>query len=162
MRTLSKNQWIAVTVVVLVAAYFMGARFFTNFSSNPSTISDQAINNNMDQNTQNTKNNLVVKDIVVGTGAEAQAGDLVSVHYTGKFANGTTFDSSIGGQPFEFTLGAGRVIKGWDQGVVGMKVGGKRTLTIPPELAYGPNDYQQIPGGSTLYFDIELIGVKKQ
>lgn len=120
----------------------------------------------MDQNSSSSAPSagLVVKDVVVGTGAEAKNGDLVSVQYTGKFADGKVFDSSIPrGQPIDFTLGTGMVIKGWDQGILGMKVGGKRTLTIPPSLGYGPDGYPPtIPPNSTLYFDVELVGVKMQ
>jgi len=106
-----------------------------------------------------SSNQLVIQDETVGTGTEAVAGDLVTVNYTGKLANGTVFDTSVGKTPFEFVLGAGQVIPGWDQGVAGMKVGGKRILIIPPGLAYGPNDYGPIPGNSTLTFEVELLAV---
>ncbi len=108
-------------------------------------------------------------DTVVGTGAVATSGNEVSVHYSGwlydaKAPNlhGKAFDSSVGRGPFEFPLGAGRVIKGWDQGVAGMKVGGKRTLIIPSDLAYGARGAGGglIPPGATLVFDVELLGVK--
>ncbi len=89
------------------------------------------------------------------------AGKTVSVHYTGKLTDGTKFDSSLDrGDPFSFRLGAGQVIKGWDQGVAGMKVGGKRLLTIPPELGYGQRGFPgAIPPNSTLVFEVELLGV---
>ena len=104
---------------------------------------------------------LKIEDIVVGTGAEAKAGDTVTVNYIGTFDNGTKFDSSYDrNEPFPFTLGAGQVIKGWDMGVAGMKVGGKRRLTVPPNLGYGANDYGPIPGNSTLHFDVELLKVE--
>jgi len=101
-------------------------------------------------------------DIKVGTGAEAHSGQHVKVDYTGWFTNGKKFDSSVDrGRPFEFMLDAGQVIKGWDEGVAGMKVGGKRQLRIPPGLAYGPAGHPpQIPPDATLIFDVELLGVK--
>ena len=105
---------------------------------------------------------LEVVDLVVGDGAEATPGKTVSVHYTGTLTNGKKFDSSLDrGQPFKFPLGAGRVIKGWDQGVAGMKVGGKRKLTIPPHLGYGPRGAGGIiPPNATLVFEVELLEVK--
>ena len=105
---------------------------------------------------------LKYQDLVVGGGAEAAAGKFVSVHYTGWLTNGTKFDSSVDrGQPYEFALGTGAVIRGWDEGVAGMKVGGKRKLTIPPDLAYGAGGRPPvIPPNSTLVFDVELLGVK--
>lgn len=104
---------------------------------------------------------LIIEELVAGDGAEAQTGQNVSVHYTGWLADGTKFDSSVDrGQPFGFPLGAGRVIPGWDQGVVGMKVGGKRKLTIPPHMAYGERGFPgAIPPNATLTFEVELLGV---
>ena len=106
-------------------------------------------------------NELVVEDLKVGEGKVAKAGDTVSVHYRGTLANGTQFDASYDrGQPFSFNLGAGQVIKGWDQGVAGMKEGGKRTLTIPPHLGYGARGAGGvIPPNATLKFEVELIKV---
>ena len=106
---------------------------------------------------------LVSTDLVVGKGDEAKSGNTVSVHYVGTLADGKEFDSSRKrGKPFVFTLGQGHVIRGWDQGVVGMKVGGKRKLVIPPALAYGPNGMPPaIPPNSTLTFEVELMDVKK-
>ena len=103
---------------------------------------------------------LVSQDLVVGTGATAATGDTVTVNYVGTLANGTKFDSSYDrGQPFTFRLGAGQVIAGWDQGVVGMRVGGKRRLTIPPSLGYGSQANGPIPANSTLIFEIELLSI---
>jgi peptidylprolyl isomerase len=99
-------------------------------------------------------------DLKVGAGVTAKTGDKVSVHYVGTLENGTEFDSSRKrNQPFVFTLGQGQVIKGWDQGVVGMKVGGKRKLVIPPSLAYGERGRPSIPPNSTLVFEVELLAV---
>ncbi len=105
---------------------------------------------------------LEIKDEVVGTGKEAKTGSVVSVHYTGTLMNGTEFDSSRKtGKPFDFPLGGGQVIKGWDQGVVGMKVGGKRKLVIPSDLAYGESGSPPtIPPNAPLKFDVELLDVK--
>jgi FKBP-type peptidyl-prolyl cis-trans isomerase len=104
---------------------------------------------------------LQIEEMQVGTGAEAHAGHTVEVHYTGWLTDGKKFDSSKDrGKPFRFTLGKKQVIAGWDQGVEGMKVGGKRKLTIPPELGYGAKGFPgAIPPNSTLVFEVELLGV---
>ena len=103
---------------------------------------------------------LEIVDLAVGTGATAVNGDTVTVNYVGTLTNGTKFDSSIDrGQPFTFVLGAGKVIAGFDQGIAGMKVGGKRKLTIPPSLGYGINPQGTIPGNSTLIFDVDLLSI---
>jgi FKBP-type peptidyl-prolyl cis-trans isomerase FkpA len=104
---------------------------------------------------------LVIQEVKPGDGALAVAGKVVSVNYTGTLSDGTKFDSSFDhGQPIEFLLGTGKVIKGWDQGIDGMKVGGKRKLTIPPQLAYGERGMGPIPPHATLLFDVELMGVR--
>lgn len=107
---------------------------------------------------------LEMKDLVVGKGTEAKAGDSIKVHYVGTLPDGKEFDSSKkANKPFEFELGAGRVIKGWDQGVAGMKIGGKRKLTVPPSLGYGARGFPPvIPPNSTLIFEVELLEVKKK
>ena len=109
-----------------------------------------------------TASGLEYWDIKVGAGAVAESGQHVKVDYTGWLTNGKKFDSSVGtGKPFDFVLGAGQVIKGWDEGVAGMKVGGKRQLRIPPDLAYGAKGYPGvIPADSTLIFDVHLLDVK--
>ncbi len=106
---------------------------------------------------------LQIEDIVVGSGSSPKQGQTVVVHYTGWLTDGKKFDSSVDrGQPFEFKIGIGQVIEGWDQGVLTMKVGGKRKLVIPPELAYGNRDVGDglIPANSTLVFEVELLKLK--
>jgi FKBP-type peptidyl-prolyl cis-trans isomerase len=181
----NKNQWIAagVGVVVGLAVLMSGTSIidFSDESINTGEMQDQTNLQVGDQSAQETtkqpevkkettktmpkeittKEGLKYTDVVVGTGAVAVAGKDVIVHYTGTFTNGNKFDSSVDrGEPFTFFLGSGQVIKGWDLGVAGMKVGGKRQLTVPASLGYGPNDYGPIPGNSTLLFDVELLGVK--
>ena len=104
-----------------------------------------------------------IVDLKAGQGPEAKAGDMVSVHYTGRLEDGTKFDSSRDrGEPFQFPLGKGRVIAGWDHGVAGMKVGGQRKLTIPPEEGYGARGTPggPIPPNATLIFDVELLNIQ--
>ena len=151
MKKLEQKEWVAIVLAVFTVGFFF---LFGN-----SLISFFTIN---DENTMTTSPMVTVKDEVVGTGDIAIAGSRVIVHYTGRFTNGDVFDSSIErGEPFQFILGARQVIQGWDEGVVGMRVGGVRILDIPPELGYGANDYGPIPGGSTLIFEVELLGVEK-
>src|SRR5437870_12801326 len=103
---------------------------------------------------------LKIEDEKVGDGVEAVGGKTVAVHYTGWLTDGTKFDSSVDrGQPFQFRIGAHQVIAGWDQGVVGMRIGGKRHLVIPPDMGYGPGGMGPIPPNSTLVFDVELLGL---
>jgi peptidylprolyl isomerase len=113
------------------------------------------------QNPTTTPSGLQYEDIVVGTGASPQNAGRVTVHYTGKFLDGKKFDSSVDrGQPFTFVIGVGQVIKGWDEGVATMKVGGKRNLIIPAALAYGARGQGPIPPNTDLYFEVELISVQ--
>ncbi|MBA2485862.1 MAG: FKBP-type peptidyl-prolyl cis-trans isomerase [Nitrospira sp.] len=109
-----------------------------------------------------TESGLKYVDLTVGTGREAAAGTQVTVHYTGWLTNGTKFDSSVDRHdPFSFPIGGGKVIRGWDEGVAGMKVGGKRKLTIPPQLGYGTRGAGGvIPPNATLVFDVELLEVR--
>ncbi|HVT75096.1 MAG TPA: FKBP-type peptidyl-prolyl cis-trans isomerase [Candidatus Paceibacterota bacterium] len=112
------------------------------------------------QNISTTKG-LEIYDETVGGGAEATAGKTITAHYVGFLTDGTKFDSSVDrGQPFSFKLGAGQVIKGWDTGIQGMKVGGIRRLVVSPDLAYGNQAIGSIPAGSTLVFEVQLLDVK--
>lgn len=106
-------------------------------------------------------NNMIIDDVVIGEGPEVKAGDSISVNYIGTLQNGQQFDNSYTtGTPFTFTVGEGRVIKGWDEGVVGMKKGGQRILVIPADLAYGTKAVGPIPANATLVFSIELLDIK--
>lgn len=150
MKTLETKEWIAVSVAIFVVGFFFlfGQYFISLF------------NNNKTQVTQNNPE-VLVEETVVGTGDVATAGKRIVVHYTGRFIDGTVFDSSVTRkEPFQFVLGVGQVIQGWDRGIEGMRVGGKRILSIPPELGYGMTDYGPIPGGSVLIFEVELLKVE--
>jgi FKBP-type peptidyl-prolyl cis-trans isomerase len=112
-------------------------------------------------NANGTVNKLIVDDVVIGTGPAVVAGDTVVVHYVGTLQNGQEFDNSNKrGTPFEFTVGAGKVIAGWEEGVVGMQKGGKRILVIPADKGYGKDGFGPIPGNATLVFSIELLEIK--
>jgi len=157
----NQNIAIVVAVIIVLTVAFYGLDVFRKIQPAPTTTAE--INN--EQNTKlkqmiNINDSLQYEDVVVGTGAEATSGKTISVNYTGKFMDGKIFDTSIGRAPFEFNLGAGQVIKGWDLGVAGMKVGGKRNLVIAPEMGYGARDVGPIPANSTLVFEVELLGVK--
>ena len=107
-------------------------------------------------------NQLIIEDIVIGTGPAVKAGDTISIHYQGMLENGIKFDSSYDRhEPFEVQIGVGYVIKGWDEGIIGLKVGGKRKLTIPSEMGYGSRGAGAIiPPDSTLIFEVELVAIK--
>ena len=152
MKQLETQEWVAVIIAIFVVGFVFvfGQSLISAFNSKVGTSMPE-------------KPQILMQDSVVGTGSPAVSGDRVVVNYTGRLSDGKVFDSSITrGEPFQFVLGSGQVIQGWDLGIVGMQVGGKRTLTIPPELGYGYNDYGPIPGGSTLVFDVELLKVEKQ
>ncbi len=159
------TKGIAITIAVIVVLVFVGwvGGIFDQFLGTADTQQVAEVDQNATgTNNLNQVNNtqLGIKDEVVGTGAEAVAGKSITVNYVGVLTDGTKFDSSIDrGTPFTFTLGAGQVIEGWDLGVTGMKVGGKRILVIPPNLGYGASSNGPIPANSTLYFEIELLGV---
>ncbi|MES2668343.1 MAG: FKBP-type peptidyl-prolyl cis-trans isomerase [Patescibacteria group bacterium] len=140
----------------LAPAEDMAAATTTNLTASTTATMEPAFNPSEPLPTE-----LVITDVVIGTGPEATSGSTVTVNYTGMLPDGTVFDSSVGRGPFSFPLGAGQVIRGWDQGVAGMKVGGTRRLVIPPGLAYGEQAVGNvIPANATLVFDVELLGVQ--
>ena len=138
-----------IILAVVVCLILIGGVIFISVNNK----ANMAENNNVNQETEKS-------------GLSAQTGDTVAMNYTGRLQDGTVFDSNVDPkfqhvEPFVFTLGAGQVIAGWDEGIVGMKVGEKKTLVIPPNKAYGPNDYGPIPGNSTLTFEVELLAINK-
>lgn len=151
MKNLSRNQWIAVFAGLGFLGYILFGNSLMDFF-NPT-------NNNLNSTPQT---GFVSEDVVVGQGLEVGKGDNVTVHYVGTFQDGRVFDSSLDrNTPFTFTIGVGGVIRGWDEGLLGMKVGGKRLLVIAPDYAYGPQGSGPIPPNSTLLFEVELLDVKK-
>lgn len=171
---------VALAVVIALGMLFFGPRFFAPLSAKQAGIATSTDALSVSSSTPNSSptmdtnspqpapipaelpTTLTSSDTVVGTGAEAVPGKSVTVNYVGMLPDGKVFDASAShGQPFTFNLGGGQVIKGWDQGVVGMKVGGKRRLIIPADLAYGNQAVGGvIPANATLVFDIELLDVK--
>ncbi len=147
MKELNKNEWIAVAVGIFVIGFFF--------------LFGQAVINIINPSSGMQQSNLQSQDEVVGTGDVAVIGSVLTVHYTGRLPDGTVFDSSLNrNEPFQFKLGAGMVIKGWDEGLQGMKVGGKRILIIPPEYGYGPEGIPGvIPENSAIIFEVELLKV---
>mgnify|MGYP003394941154 CR=1 FL=1 len=148
------NNIFLTRAVAVVAGISVVLLFFV--FGNPLAVVEQGLNANA---VGSATGQLVVQDEMVGEGAEAVIGSIVMVHYTGTLDNGTVFDTSVGGQPYRFVLGGGQVIPGWDQGIQGMREGGKRLLIIPPELAYGTQGYGPIPPNATLIFQVELVDV---
>jgi FKBP-type peptidyl-prolyl cis-trans isomerase FkpA len=144
-----------VTGIAVVVGLAVVALFFIFNSFLPSLMSSQS----QPTAAVPSDSGLIVQDEVVGTGSIAEPGDVLTVNYTGKLQDGTVFDTSIGRAPFSFTLGAAQVIPGWDMGLQGMKVGGKRLLIIPPNLAYGSQQVATIPANSTLVFEVDLLNV---
>lgn len=146
---------IAITVTLALAAFALAQGDSTKKSDNggPTKVTGPG---------KTLPGGLQYWDIKVGTGPEAKTGSTVKMEYTGWLTDGKKFDSNAGtGRPFSVKLGAGQVIKGWDEGIPGMKVGGKRQLRIPPDMAYGPQGYPgAIPPNATLIFDVELLGVQ--
>ena len=173
---------VTLALVVSVAFLFYGPNIFRPFASTTTvneaplaSTTDVTLNQNTMQGPSDTQGQnqtpqgapqalpttLTVSDILIGTGAEAKDGDVLTMNYVGAFPDGKVFDSSANHGPFTFTLGTHQVISGWDKGLVGMKVGGKRQLIIPPDMAYGPQGQGPIPGNATLIFQVELIKIGK-
>lgn len=147
---------VSLAVIIALAFLFLGSSIFTPFQT-----TDSQTPVTMQENQPVTE--LTVTDQTVGTGATAEAGDTVTVQYVGQLQDGSIFDASQnhGTEGFTFVLGAGQVIQGWDQGVVGMQEGGIRRLAIPAELGYGAQAVGPIPANSALYFDVQLVKVEK-
>ncbi|MFH1200938.1 MAG: FKBP-type peptidyl-prolyl cis-trans isomerase [bacterium] len=150
---MEKKNNMNIILAVVICLVLAGVLIFISINNKVNMVSNNNVANNPPTNT-------------VSVEEAAKAGDMVSMNYTGRLKNGTVFDSNVDPkfnhvQPFDFTLGAGQVIAGWDKGIVGMKVGEKKTLTIPPEDGYGANGQGPIPPNATLIFDVELLAIKK-
>lgn len=157
---MSKDKIITISLIIIfvLAFYFL--------TKKPSSMENQVSNSTPTSNPMPTLppskiTELKIEDIKVGTGSAVKSGDTVSINYLGTLEDGSKFDSSYDrNQPFETQIGVGQVIEGWDKGVVGMQVGGKRKLTIPYQMAYGENAYGPIPAKATLIFEVELMAIK--
>jgi FKBP-type peptidyl-prolyl cis-trans isomerase FkpA len=174
-KLLVQDKWYDKTNVKIAAVIVIGLCIFGYFGyqysaipckytkkPNLTAISKDSIKLDCMENIANVTTGLVVEDMVIGTGAEIKSDSTVKMHYLGKLSTGEKFDSSYDrNEPFQTKLGIGKVIKGWDEGVPGMKVGGKRKLTIPSDLAYGERGIGPIPGGATLVFEIEAVELVK-
>jgi FKBP-type peptidyl-prolyl cis-trans isomerase len=166
MKKLSLKEWIGASVAIIFVAYmFFGGAIMSAFrgSALSADTNTGAVNNSIQNNENNNMNDVQVQDVTVGTGAPVGKGMLISVNYVLRLADGSLIQDSKqvnNGQPFQYIAGAGQLITGWERGVEGMKVGGKRVITIPPELGYGANAAGPIPANSTLVFEIEVVDVK--
>jgi peptidylprolyl isomerase len=153
---MTKNFIISVIIGILVLVVFAYFIFGLNGSNNSGTPTQPS-----PQTNAATTEKLQIQDEKIGSGAAVKKGDTVKINYVGTLANGTKFDASADhGGPFVTQIGVGQVIKGWDEGIIGMKVGGKRKLIIPPSLGYGNQATGSIPANSTLIFQVELVGIE--
>ena len=172
---MSKNIFIITVLVIFIGIAIWFFMKKTNNSMSPKNLESLSSSNNVSPSPINSSaapvkenwvtlpNGLKILDVIIGPGREAKSGNVVAANYIGTLQNGKKFDSSYDrSEPFAFILGSGQVIKGWDIGIEGMKVGGKRKLIIPPELAYGSREISNglIPANSTLYFEVELMAVE--
>lgn len=157
---MSKLEIIILIIFLVLVGGFLYFLFNLNSgATNTASVSDYI---KIEEQKEEPKSELKIETMEQGQGQEVKSGDTIRVHYTGYLEDGTKFDSSVDrGQPFEFQIGMGQVIKGWEQGLIGMKVGEKRKLTIPPELGYGSRGAGGvIPPNATLIFDVELLEIK--
>ncbi len=155
MSKLNRNQWIAVAVGLGLLVYLLFSGALINLFSAPMDTSNN-------EESAAVQTGFESEEVTVGAGEIAEPGDIVSAHYVGTLANGQVFDTSrTRGVPITFTLGMGQVIRGWDEGIQGMREGGKRILTIAPDYAYGAQAVGIIPANSALTFEVELVSVEK-
>lgn len=165
MKKLSTREYIGVVValVVMFSFLFFGQYIFGYRSNYSASGADSTVGANVADTSGEAvtaSSGVVIKEVNVGTGEAVKAGDTISVNYTGMLSDGTKFDSSYDrGEPIKFVVGGGQIIKGFDEGVLGMKVGGKRNIKIPPELGYGAQQVGPIPANSTIVFDVELMKI---
>jgi len=155
----------SIIIIILIGTYFLLSKEPGQSNQTKPPTQDQVNDLNKLLVTPTISKSMVtelkIEDIKIGTGSAVKSGDTVSINYVGTLEDGTKFDSSYDrNEPFETQIGVGQVIEGWDKGVVGMQVGGKRKLTIPYQMAYGENGYGPIPAKATLIFEVELMGIK--
>lgn len=163
MRKLTRNEWIAVAVAIVFVGYMFFGGEIMGFLAGADSGANPQTANTMDANNSQNAAQVKTEDLVVGTGPVITTGMQVSVNYILKLADGTLIQDSkqvSGGQPFTFVTGSGQLIQGWEQGILGMRVGGTRIITIPPELGYGSQAQGPIPANSTLVFQIEVVSAQ--